>query len=292
MAKKEPYIYNGVELVSVTTVLGMLDKSEALLPWAAKQTIDCIRKMVVEDPEADFESILQYAKGNWREVRDEAADIGSEIHDLIKAYIRHGRDAMGDYRKEVENGFLAFLEWEKLNGVEWLEAEKKVFDLERGCAGTMDTKARFHAGQYKGRVFIIDWKSSKAFYDGMGEQVAKYRHMDSLSTKIPADGCGVLRLDKETGMPEFKDFSDAYEQKLAFFHKLLEAYYLQKDRRLKNNPFTLSAVKAAARGKKSLAEIRAEAFRAKTLEAPAPASDDWSAASADPVSQPMNQRSK
>lgn len=246
------YTVNNIEWPSVTTVLGLLDKGEALLQWGVNCALSYVREHALTE---DWETVLLMAKSNWREARDEAADIGKEIHELIKVYIRHGRDAVGSYRPEVENGFLAFLQWEFDNGIEWLEAEKQVFDPVHGYAGTLDAKCRFTKGPFAGRVFVIDFKSSKGFYDGYAEQVAAYRHADSLATSIAADGCGILRLDKETGVPEFKDTSETYEQKLTFFLKLLECYYSQKNRRLRGNPFILGA-KAAAE-KATLAELKA-----------------------------------
>lgn len=247
------YSINSVDWPSVTTVLGMLDKGDALLQWAVNCALQYIRENVLTE---DFETCLHLAKHNWREVRESAADIGKEIHDLIKLYIRHGRDAVGLFRPEVENGFLAFLEWERENGIEWLESEKEVFDPEHGFAGTLDAKCRFTKGLYAGRVFVIDFKSSKRFWNGYAEQVSAYRHADSLKTSVPCDGCGILRLDKETGLPEFKDYSDVYEIKLAFFFKLVEAYYMQKNRRLKANPFILGSKKGMA-GKVTLADLKA-----------------------------------
>lgn len=246
------YNINNVEYPSVTTVLGLLDKGEMLLQWGVNCALNYVRQHALTE---DWETVLQMAKNNWREARDEAADIGHEIHDLIKLYIRHGRDAVGSYRPEVENGFLAFLQWESDNGIIWIESEKQIFDPIHGFAGTLDAKCRFTKGDLAGRIFVIDFKSSKGIYDGYAEQVAAYRHADSLTTSIPADGCGILRLDKTTGIPEFKDMSDVYEKKLAFFLKLLECYYLQKNRRLAGNPFILGA-KAAA-DKATLAELKA-----------------------------------
>jgi|GEM_PF-5374228 len=50
---------------------------------------------------------------------------------------------------------------------------------------------------------------------------------------------GILRLDKDTGLPEWKDYSDKYETKLISFLSLLDYYYKDKKRRLKNNPRVL-----------------------------------------------------
>lgn len=279
------YTINGIEWPGVTRVQGLLGKGDGLLGWAA----NCAVKFIADNAlTMDWEECLHLARTEWREVRDEAMDIGSEVHDLIKLYIRHKRDANSVYRKEVENGFLAFLEWEKLNKIEWLEAEKEVFDHEHGFAGTLDAKCRFGAGKYEGRVFVIDFKVSKDFYDTMSQQVAAYRHADSLTTSIPADGMGVLRLDKETGEPDFKDYSTSYEKNRNSFFKLVEYYYSEKDRRLKNNPFTLSAAKVAAKGgKKTLADIK-ESLKPKSVVDFTPAlppieEADWTLVKSEPL---------
>lgn len=235
------YTINGVEYPSVTTILGMLDKGEALLGWAVRYALQHVREhaydQLTDRGVPYLEGALVAAQNNWREARDTAADIGKEVHSLIHQYIRHGKDAVGAFRPEVENGFLAFLEWEKENQVQWLESEKEVFDPVHGYAGTLDAKGYFQNGLYSGRVFVIDFKSSKGFYDGYAEQLAGYRNADDLTAQRRADGMGILRLDKETGIPEFKDFSDSYESRRAFFFALTHAYYLQKARRLKGNPY-------------------------------------------------------
>jgi hypothetical protein len=56
------YLVDGERLPSVTTITGILDKSQALIPWAVKLT--------------------QEGK-DWREVRDSAGERGVSAHDLI-----------------------------------------------------------------------------------------------------------------------------------------------------------------------------------------------------------------
>ena len=57
------------------------------------------------------------------------------------------------------------------------------------------------------KLWVIDWKSSKAFYPEMSMQLAAYLNA-AMEMQILPDGdkgVGVLRLDKETGMPELHD---------------------------------------------------------------------------------------
>lgn len=235
---KQPYQSNGIEYPSVTTVLGILGKGDALLGWAAKCAIDYARAKI--EAGAEPLAALQDAAGNWKTVRDEAADIGSEIHDLIHKYIKFGRDVTGNLRPEVENGFLAFLEWESRHKVEWHKTEMRVTSRIHGFAGTLDAicSMRPNPESAERKKYLIDFKSSKGFYDGFDMQLAAYR-VGAAEAGDQTEGCGILRLDKVTGLPEWKDYTDKQEQAEAAFLALLRFYYLQKNRRLKNNPFIL-----------------------------------------------------
>ena len=48
--------------------------------------------------------------------------------------------------------------------------------------------------------------------------------------RLKAVGCGILRLDKETGMPHFKDTSKTYKSDLNVFNKMEELYFARHPR--------------------------------------------------------------
>ncbi len=230
-AVSRSYGIEDIEYPSVTTIIGVLDKSTALMPWA----VNCALKFVAENiGKVGTEAAIGQAHSAWRNIRDEAADIGTEIHDLIHKYIRFGKDATGTMRPEVQNGFLAFLDWEKTHAVKWHNTEMQVFSRVHGFAGTLDAICTFD-----GKKYLIDFKSSKGFYDGFDMQLAAYRTA-AAEMGHQTEGCGILRLDKLTGEPEWKDYSDIQDRAQNAFLALVRFYYLQKDRRLKNNPFTMN----------------------------------------------------
>ncbi|GAH23405.1 unnamed protein product, partial [marine sediment metagenome] len=70
-----------------------------------------------------------------------------------------------------------------------------------------------------GKKYVIDFKSSKKFYDEMPLQVSAYRRAYCYECRLAEhpEGMGVLRLDKETGIPEWKDYSKVYTKKLTAF---------------------------------------------------------------------------
>jgi hypothetical protein len=227
------YTFGNTEYPSVTTVLDCLGKGDALMHWAVGQATAYIRQN--RGLGLSLDELLERASKNWMTVKGEAADIGSEIHDLIEKYIQHGKDAVGTYRSEVTHGFLAFLEWERAHGVKWVKSEFPIVSHVHGYAGTLDAICI-----YEDRPYVIDFKSSKGFYDTFGMQIAAYRKAaEEMGHKV--QGTGILRLDKVTGDPEWKDYSDTYERDCAAFLKLLDFFYTAKNRRLKNNPFATKA---------------------------------------------------
>jgi hypothetical protein len=236
------YGIDGVELPSVTTIIDVLDKP-ALKQWAANQAIEFVKREYLTPRTGETRSlhdILDQAKTAWRSVSQEALDVGSAIHNMIEDHVRlgaaeHAREMQNrDFPEQVKNGFTAFLEWEKENIDKWIKSEHTVYNMDYGFAGTLDAVARLNDG----KVYVVDFKSSKGFYDGYDLQLAAYRlafeGMMTDEDDYNIEGMGILRLDKETGVPEWKEYRD-YTRKRQAFLALLEFYYKVKKRRLKGN---------------------------------------------------------
>ena len=252
------YTFDGIELPGYTTISDLLAKP-ALIGWAANTAVDYC------EAHKDEPDVFQNAKKEWREAGKKAMDIGSAVHHLIEHFIKTGDDTLPDEREEVLNGFKAFLDWNEENGVEWLESEKPVCSMDYGYAGTLDAIAKFTKGKLSGKVYVIDFKTSKAIYPEYATQIAAYaqarlecngrahelifketievegqkeERIQEYIVEYPSvdiDGLAVLRLDKQTGEPEFKDMTKHWDNKLRSFHKLVDYYYYDKKRRLKNN---------------------------------------------------------
>ena len=212
------YRINDIEYPSVTTVLGILGKGDALVQWAANCAIDYIK----ENPDCD----LEVARKEWRNVRDDAMNIGSEVHHLIEKWIKRDEIIHDIENDIVEKAFNAFREWERENIQEWIETEQTVHRRDLGYAGTLDAVAKMKDG----RVLVIDFKVSKGFYDTYPLQLAAYR----AAYEKDVDGMGILLLDKKSGLPKFKEYNE-YARLFACWVDLLNFYYKFKKRRLKNN---------------------------------------------------------
>jgi hypothetical protein len=206
----------GAEVPSCTTITGQLDKSGPLTYWAANAACDYVleHKSLIGSMGFTLESVVEAARKNFRTVSRKALDAGSRIHEAIEVYFKTGKEPVTK-DDQVISGFLAFLEWKDAHKVEPIKLEHTVYGYD--WAGTLDFYGRFD-----GKLYVIDWKSSKAIYDEMRYQVAGYR-----SAVGDCEGCGILRLDKESGFPEWVDTSNSYHDDLCIFNTLTNLWWLR-----------------------------------------------------------------
>jgi len=204
----------GKELPSVTHILGYLDdgKSGALMGWAVKvmalylKTLaDAKGNIVISKDEID--EVFKKAKAQHKELKNKAADIGSETHNLIEVYLKGQKvDGLLSANPKLVSPFEAFKKWQKeVNYQETIATERIVYSETYGFAGTLDLVAKIN-----GVVTLIDIKTSNRHSKTYFMQVAAYKqayeelqgNLERLTNKVEA--IGVLRLDKETGLPDYK----------------------------------------------------------------------------------------
>ncbi|MBV6343612.1 hypothetical protein HWQ67_18755, partial [Candidatus Magnetobacterium casensis] len=171
-------------------------------------------------------SVAQDARKAWRTVAREAADIGTAVHAAIETYLKTGKEPKitGD---AAENAFLAYLEWENQHHIDPIYVEKTVYST--GYAGTADLICH-----KDGIPTLVDFKSAKGHFPEYALQTAAYRqawnHMSmSDPHEVIVEAHGVLRLDKVTGMPEYRDHSEKYERDIRAFECLREFWYLMRE---------------------------------------------------------------
>jgi len=259
------YAHDGLQKPSVTTILGAVDGSKAtpLMQWAANEAVAWVRENC-RYGECEFqgwgESIFHVCEDDLNEARfaykqtsQIALDVGSEVHNAIEVHLRaqlqgtlsyNFGKAVANLSPQAANAFGAFLSWMDEHEVKPIALEQKVYGPT--WAGTLD-----FVGWFDGKIYVIDWKTSKAFYKSMRQQVAAYRwawmkgcvrQADKDYSRNPegiADGCGVLRIDKTTGEPEWKDCSKSYEKDLRIFNAAVEYYMLNCPRIAKGAGYVL-----------------------------------------------------
>ncbi len=205
------YTYQGVTYPGVTSILKVLDKSDALMGWAARQTAEAALGMFVAheistdmpgvtlpgefwDPtplKALYQSVgpegvvkALTARSGWK--RDEAAQLGTQVHDLADKYVSGtldgplGLELSDGTRKRVE----AYAEWWKASGWTLRLSEAYLIAPESnhvvpgtGYGGTLDLLCY----DRDGKTVLADLKTGKGVYREASLQLAAYGGADFIS---------------------------------------------------------------------------------------------------------------
>lgn len=227
-------------LVSVTTVTGIWDKSLALTAWAANCAAKRFRQ-IVESGHKDLIEAEKKAKKEYRKVSQDALDIGSEVHNLIEVHLKDQPVHLQNYSKKVQNGYNAYLKWEKANNFELIASERRMYS-KKGFAGTTDCICKLN-----GEKFVIDFKTSKGIYEpGYSMQLSAYKDMVNdgyyeetinyqkqwVESKNNIEKGGILVLNKETGMPSWYPYNPKLlELSFGQFIDLLNAWRKNEQRK-------------------------------------------------------------
>ena len=195
----------GKRLPSVTTVLGILDKP-ALINWAWKCGLDGL---------------------DYKNVRDNAADIGTLAHKMIMCHLTHTECDTSEYSPDdvskAENSFIKYLEWEMENPIEPVLVEKPLVSDEYGYGGTIDCLAKLN-----GDLVLIDHKTGKAIYTDMFYQLSAYEQLLK-ENGYAIINSRILRIgrDETEGFEQriMKDLSKHFE----LFKNCLSIYNLKKE---------------------------------------------------------------
>ena len=165
-------------LISATAMTGILDKSQALIPWAIGLTKSHILKYLegkkTITPE-ELYPIIDEAVTQHTQKKEEAGDIGSQIHDWCEAFAQAKIDgtkepAIEDTMPEpVLNGISAFLDFYNSHDVKFLEVERFTYSMIHGWCGKFDTVAIVD-----GIKTVIDYKTGKYIYDEQYFQMGQY----------------------------------------------------------------------------------------------------------------------
>jgi hypothetical protein len=216
------YKKDGFEYPSVTTIISdSVNTAEPLMNWAANMVVEWIQQNCSDANPNTYYTVadgdLDEARKNFRSVSQKALDIGSEVHHAAEMHLKGKEYVLTT--KEAKNAFKAFLEFQAKHSMEPIALEETVYG--NHWAGTLD-----YFGLFDGKKYVIDFKTSKGFYmDSMGPQIAAYA-----SLKPEAEGSGILRLDKATGFPFFKDTTKNQGKYLNIFNKMVDLYFTRHPR--------------------------------------------------------------
>ena len=217
---------DGIKWPTPSNIIGdVTDKSNALIPRATEAYSTYIEENCEFDPVLNSYSVstgdLIKARWYYKEISNRALDVGSAVHDAIRIWIASGREPSNP-DEQVENAFIAFLEFWDANEMKTIKAEERMYLI--NWSGMFDWY-----GWFNSRLYILDWKSSKDFYREMRIQTAAHRGgWSELGNEVEGHGC--VRLDKEDGLCHFKDYSKFYDQDWKEFLLSKELYFARHPR--------------------------------------------------------------
>jgi len=192
------YMVNGKPKTGVTTLIGIMDKSRPLVIWATGLAEDHMLELLESGKGITSKDI--YEACGLHEVRkQQAADIGTEIHNWAELYIRYKLKEAGatmpemPEKKEVQIGAMAFLDWEKCHKVRFVSTERVVYSKKHDYIGKMDIEAIVD-----GELVLVDLKSSNGLYNSVCMQTAGYVKADEEESGRDYKGRWAIRLSKET----------------------------------------------------------------------------------------------
>jgi hypothetical protein len=188
-------------IVSVTTVLKIVDKSGPLVGWAKRITAEA-----AIDHRADLDKWVEMGGRDGAvgfltkaatTLNEQARVMGSDVHGYAEA-ISRGQDV--DIPDELQPFVVAYRAWVTDFAPEFLAAEEMVCSVTHGYAGTLDAIARI-----AGETWLIDYKTSKGVYAETALQLAAYGHAEFIGRPgdpmryaiPPIDQYGVLHLRPE-----------------------------------------------------------------------------------------------
>lgn len=222
-----------VEQDGVTSVVHIIDKSDALINWAVKMMGD--KLLALAEPylphatgglSVDYwipsdllPELVNKAKTAHRDKLDEATNVGKIAHAWIEEYIH--ASMIPDIEQAIAaktsifgklpddpqaaNCCLAAINWMDNHTIRWIHTEKKIYSREYRYAGTMDGLCLANScnnpncckSYFSDALTLADWKTSNALYPEMLLQTAAYQNAYSEEHGVFITHRWVIRLGKE-----------------------------------------------------------------------------------------------
>lgn len=211
----------------VTSVLNMLPKpfltfwNAKLVAETAVAQIDTIVRLAERDPAG----AIDYLKGAPRRFTQQAANLGSDAHDLFERMARGEKINPRHIHSDLVPFALHFAAWLEEIKPTFLHLEETVWSDTYGYAGSFDAIAVID-----GETVIIDWKTTRSgVHEDVSLQLKAYASADRIilastgeSVPLPQiDAAAVLHVRPEGAELVPVDYSDDL---FAFFLALLKIY--------------------------------------------------------------------
>ena len=187
----------GEKIPGTTTIIGRFKESGGLLQWAFKQG--------------------QSGAASLYEERDAAGLAGNIAHDMIECSILGKEppkfEAAAELIAKATNAYDQFLEWRDQTRIEIVATERAYVSERYQFGGTVDAIGR----DMKGRIVLLDWKTSNGVYQDYLVQLAAYALLlEECAPEWSPQAFHLLRVAKESADFAHHFFGELEDAKRAF----------------------------------------------------------------------------
>ena len=192
-ARGARYTVNGLKKKGVTTIIGERFGKGALMWWAENCVFEALYQKLKHDKKAvdEVQQFVDDLKYRVKGIKENASNIGTNMHSLCEDYIT-GKNPVEPTTEPLKTMFDKFKKFWKKRNFEIVETEKTYYSDELDVCGTLDVLVK-----RKGKIGILDFKTSKDFYPDMPVQIHTYKKLVEDSTKHKIEFLAVINIPKE-----------------------------------------------------------------------------------------------
>lgn len=184
----------GPHVPGVTSIIGMKDKSWALVGWAKRETAACairnLDALVAMRAAGGERAAVDWLRGIPDHQRDTSADLGSRVHAAIESWSTRG-ELVGE-----DTDVTPYLDTFQRDFVDRFKptfraVEAYVFSEAYGYGGTLDAICVI-----EGETWLIDHKTGRGIYPETAMQLAALAHADVLGYPGDRQDYAIPRIDR------------------------------------------------------------------------------------------------
>ena len=208
---KNKYVGEKLEFPSVTNFLSIIggQKTNGLMNWAVRESLSHVKTALTNHLEEKtiisnewIESIFQEAKAVPEKLKNEAADLGSLVHNAIDLYLKGVPQTIDD---KIKIPFNEFVKWFESSDLKVLLGDTPVASLDDRYGGRFDCLC---FNNKTNKYVLIDLKTSNSIHDEMALQVGAYCRAIISTYNI---SCGVpMDNDFDGVIVKIKSLDEAY----------------------------------------------------------------------------------
>ena len=191
------YNVNGEPKSSVTTIIGNHQNKNGLLFWKRKMVLEGLKNVLINDkkPIDEINNLIKKVELQTNDLEDYARDIGTNLHEWIDLYVKGKKPAIPS-SEPLKTMTSKWLKWWKSTGFEMVISELPLYSKKYDIAGCLDLIVTKKS--WKGKMALLDTKTSKDFYVDQAIQLETYRRFIEETTDFKISYLGIVNVPKDS----------------------------------------------------------------------------------------------